>query len=707
MSHKNFIINKIHLKQKIKLMIKIHFFVYYCIFQSYFMSFGEDRLISFINGNEDINVNKFSCPYSQSAQFKNKFFGFPLKNDSYNFKFKTDIPHFQREVNIDFIFFRGDGCNQITVLLDEGTKNQFYMNYPFKLSEKCDDNNSQDSIQNFVYKEFEQLLKYRQKYFQNGDQVLVNVNEKFTCMINIKALAIFSIQINVNTCHQSCLTCKNSSFDSCTSCSQSANFYNGQCSCQNQEYFFQDGQCVPSCNNTQGYHQKISSQKICTYIQNCLSWDINNQKCLKCQSQMLPQLDICVNSCSSGFQAVKNNETQSNECLLIDSFKNASVMLSVFHSNDFSGIEVESINGLQIQGFMNQQNSDSIVSRCGNYQLLGGFIINKQNSEISYQFIASGFNFVKVAFKYILIDIQKDTQKADSLIQVSLNNQKTNIQITKEQISQAIDICGFSGSEVVGTFSLYDKSQTQNILTILNLNSFNLKNEDGSNKNIYLGVREVSIYSFNCLQDNCQKCIVNGTSTSCQICNSRYYLNDDGNCIKCNLTCLSCSNSSSCLECLPIEGLSLNKNNNQCVCKDSFYFDSSKTICSPCLNEKCLTCLDSDSRQCLSCILPLSLLGTGCVLDCGTGMGFNQNTNQCQKCIQNCLNCDKNLLSCNLCQDGYFFQGTCIMCQDYYGSKCISCNSSKCLKCSQGFYLYKNQCYSQCPPNTYFYKIKS
>ncbi|KAL4435523.1 hypothetical protein ABPG74_020299 [Tetrahymena malaccensis] len=629
-----------------------------------------------------MGVNQFSCPDSQSAQFRNKFYGSPFdSNYSYDFKFKTDIPHFQREVNIDLVFFRGDGQNEITVQLDGGTQNQFEINYPFILKES------------------------------------LHVNEKDTWP-KVKALVISSIQININTCHQSCLTCKNSSFDSCTSCSQQANIQNGKCSCKNQDYFFQDGQCVPSCNNTQGYHQKTSSEKICTYIQNCLSWDINNQKCLKCQIQMLPQLDKCVKSCSPGFEQILNHDTQSYECLLVDRFKNVKVVLSKLHTNEFSGIEVDGIKGLQIQGFMSQQNSDSIVSRCGDYQLLGGFIVNKQNSKISYQFTALGFNFVKVFFKYILIDIQKDKQNADSLIQVSLNNQKQNIKLTQSSISKAIDICGFSGSEIIDSFSLYDNSQAQNTLTILNLNNFNEKSD--SNKNIYLGVREISIYAFNCLQDNCQQCIVNGTSTSCQICNSGYYLNIDGNCIKCYPTCLNCSNSTSCIDCIPIDGLSLNKNNNQCVCKDSFYFDSSKIICSPCKNQQCLTCLESDSTQCLSCIPLLALLGTECVANCGTGMAINQNTNQCQKCILNCSNCYQNLDSCNQCQNGYFFlNNQCIpKCPDgFYSdiqnqvcipctqSECKICNSSKdvCASCKDTFYVDVNayKCVDNCSNTQY------
>ncbi|EAR90730.2 hypothetical protein TTHERM_00706450 (macronuclear) [Tetrahymena thermophila SB210] len=300
-------------------MNKFNIFVYYYISLFYSACFGEDRFVSYINGNQDMGVVKFNCPDSQSVQFKNQFYGSPLETIyTYNFNFETNIPHFQKEVNIDFIFFRKNGNNQITVSLDGVNENKFEIYYPFLIQELC---NSKYGGLKEAYKQFEQLLKYRQKYQQSGNQIQVSVNEKKQ-MFNFKALVISSIQININTCHQTCLSCNDSSANSCTSCSQDANFQNGKCSCKDSGYFFQDGQCVKICSNAQGYHQKISSEQVCTYIQNCQSWDIKNQKCIKCQGLMLPQFDKCVNNCSSGFQPVLNPETKSQECLLTDRYKN-------------------------------------------------------------------------------------------------------------------------------------------------------------------------------------------------------------------------------------------------------------------------------------------------------------------------------------------------------------------------------------------------
>ncbi|KAL4435522.1 hypothetical protein ABPG74_020298 [Tetrahymena malaccensis] len=523
-----------------------------------------------------MGVNTFKCPDAASVQFKKQYYGIfdqdtlsssPSTNVGY-FKFPTLIPHFEREVNIDFVYLRGNGQNQITILFDEVTKIQFGL-----------DENS----------------------FQ--------------------------------------------------------------------------------------------------------SWDITNQKCLKCQNLMSVQLDKCVQSCSAGFKSVYNPKTKMKECLLIDIYLNVSYLLFAFHTNDFSGIEVDSINGLSSSQFISQyQLPGPVVSKCGQLQLYGGFFINNYKSLITYAFSAAGFNFVKIYFKYILIDFPNNI---NTQIQVTLNNQKQNITLTQSQLSQASDICGFEGTEVIGTFTLYSISDTQNILTILNLNT-----------EAYLGIREVSVYAFNCLQDNCLSCTLNNSQTTCQTCATGYYL-QTGVCNQCNITCYTCQDSSSCTQCLPIQGLALNQS-NQCVCQEYYYFDSVNIACSACQNNKCLTCQENDSTQCLSCKPPLALLNTDCVESCGTGMAVNQTSNKCQKCIPNCMNCDNNLQSCNKCQNGFFFlNDQCITnCPDgYFGDVqnaiCIPCSQPECVscvysidictKCKQSYLvdINSNKCIPTCSSNQY------
>ncbi|KAL4435525.1 hypothetical protein ABPG74_020301 [Tetrahymena malaccensis] len=679
-------------------------------FNFYILMFQDDRFISYIDGSQNMGVNTFECPDAAAVQFKKQYYGIfdqdtltssPAPNVGY-FKFDTLIPHFEREVNIDFVYLRANGQNQITIQLDGATISQFVFNSNSFVTEKlCD--TQYDSIM-LAYREFELYLKYRQKYKMNGNQIIIRISEH-DYQSNFKSLLASSIQVNINTCHPSCLTCTDSTKDSCLTCSSQANLQNGRCTCKNSAQLFQNGLCVPVCDNANYYHQKLTIDQICIYIQNCIQWDITNQKCLKCQNLMFVQLDQCVKSCSAGFQSVLNPKTQLPECLLIDRFLNVSFFLMTFHSNNFSGIEVDNIKGLSYQSFVTQyQQQNSIVSKCGEQQFYGGFFVNNYNSLITYKFQANGFNFVKIYFKYILIDFPNNI---DTQIQITLNDQKQNIKLTQSQLSQASDICGFEGTEVIGTFTLYAISNTQNNLTILNLNT-----------QAYLGIREVSVYAFNCLQDNCMSCTLNNSQTTCQNCATGYYL-QTGVCNKCNLTCYTCQVSSSCTQCLPIQGLALNQS-NQCVCQEYYYFDSVNLACSACQKNKCLTCQESDSTQCLSCKPPLALLNTDCVESCGTGMAVNQTSNKCQKCIPNCMNCDNNLQSCNKCQNGFFFlNDQCIKnCPDgYFGDVqnaiCIHCSQSECVNCVNSIYICTkckqsylvdintNKCIPTCSSNQY------
>ncbi|KAL4486862.1 hypothetical protein ABPG72_009626 [Tetrahymena utriculariae] len=280
-----------------------------------------------------MGLNTFNCPDAAAVQFKKKYYGIfdentlsssPGMNVGY-FMFDTPIPHYEREVNIDFVYLRGDGQNQITIQLDGNSQSQFGIdkNY-FQVSKLCD---TQYNLFNWLaYREFEQYLKYRLKYKMYGKKLVIRVSEN-DYWPDFKALLTSSIQVNVNTCHPSCLSCTDSTQNSCMACSPQANLQNGRCICKSQAQFFQDGQCVSVCDNNKQYYQKQSGDQICTYIQNCLSWDVTNQKCLQCQNLMITQFDKCVSSCSSGFQPVLNTKTKLQECLFNDRFLNGKFIL--------------------------------------------------------------------------------------------------------------------------------------------------------------------------------------------------------------------------------------------------------------------------------------------------------------------------------------------------------------------------------------------
>ncbi|KAL4486860.1 hypothetical protein ABPG72_009624 [Tetrahymena utriculariae] len=287
-----------------------------------------DRFVSYIDGSQNIGLNTFNCPDAAAVQFKKKYYGIFDQNTLSNppgmnvgyFKFDTPIPHYEREVNIDFVYLRGDGQNQITIQLDGSIRTQFRIDQnSFQVFKLCD---TQYNIFNMLaYKFFEQYLKYRLKYKMQGQNIVILVSENINWSV-LKALLTSSIQVNVNTCHPSCLSCTDSTQNSCMTCSPQANLKNYRCICKNKAQFFQDGQCVSVCDNNKQYYQKQSGDQICTYIQNCLSWDVTNQKCLQCQNLMITQLDKCVNSCSTGFQPILNTKTKLQECLFNDRFLN-------------------------------------------------------------------------------------------------------------------------------------------------------------------------------------------------------------------------------------------------------------------------------------------------------------------------------------------------------------------------------------------------
>ncbi|KAL4486859.1 hypothetical protein ABPG72_009623 [Tetrahymena utriculariae] len=323
---------------------RVNIIIYYTICFLSFLSFGDDRFVSYIDGSQNMGLNTFNCPDAAAVQFQKKYYGIfdqntlsssPGLNVGY-FKFDTPIPHYEREVNIDLVYLRGDGQNQITIQLDGATKSQFGIDQnSFQVEKLCD--KKYNIFNMLAYYGFEQYLKYRLKYKMYGQNIVIRVSECDNLLF-LKALLTSSIQVNVNTCHPSCLSCTDSTQNSCMTCSPQANLQNGKCICKNQAQFFQDGQCVSVCDNTQQYYQKQSGDQICTYIQNCLSWDVTNQKCLQCQNLMITQLDKCVSSCSSGFQPVLNTKTKLQECLFNDRFLNDDRFVSYIDGSQNMGL---------------------------------------------------------------------------------------------------------------------------------------------------------------------------------------------------------------------------------------------------------------------------------------------------------------------------------------------------------------------------------
>ena len=78
---------------------------------------------------------------------------------------------------------------------------------------------------------------------------------------------------------------------------------------------------------------------------------------------------------------------------------------------------------------------------------------------------------------------------------------------------------------------------------------------------------------------------------------------------------------------------------------------------------------------------------------------------QCLPCLpqlKNCKECTE-FNKCDLCEDNFFLeeveikknlmQDTCLSCFEKHNENCVSCNSTTCLKCTEGMSLVDNKCY--------------
>ncbi|KAL4486861.1 hypothetical protein ABPG72_009625, partial [Tetrahymena utriculariae] len=361
-----------------------------CICIGEFQSIDDRNIASIDAKSSNIQINTFICPDANSVQFQTTFFG-PFDTNTLKqsqgikvayFQFDIIVPHFKREVIVDIVFMRSQSPTTLTFQIDDNIRGEIYTASPITFSQLC------KRSEPITYKQFEQN-SYEQPFNQLYKSV-VHISESYKLFIT-EGLMISSIQLNVSPCHPSCLTCSRADKNSCLSCSYNAKLKQGVCTCNNQDSFFSDGQCVTNCNNKNYFHQKKSTEKVCTFINQCTEWDSQNQKCQTCQNPMLAQQDLCVKSCSSGFSKVLNTKLNKFECLMNDRFKQgksiiifiinlfqyqslrlyfnnlilkASIMLQAFHSNSFSGIEVESISGLSYSKFLYQFDYDSFVSKC-------------------------------------------------------------------------------------------------------------------------------------------------------------------------------------------------------------------------------------------------------------------------------------------------------------------------------------------------------
>ncbi|KAL4465990.1 hypothetical protein ABPG74_004227 [Tetrahymena malaccensis] len=523
----------------------------------------------------------------------------------------------------------------------------------------------------------------------------------------VSYLRIRSVQFNIESCHNSCLSCTGPTDSNCSSCdSTCSTLKNQQCVLNSNSYVLQEGKCVNACSIP---HFLINNQ--CVWIPNCQAVS-SGKYCTQCQAGFIPvQMDNFEAQCQK--YCPKDYTIQNGVC--VDNKVNISgqYLLQSFFQYIFSSYEIEK-NNISFTGQMQINAQNSKYTRCGDYQLLGGFFSNFQGSQISTKQFTTNYKKVRVSFKWILIDYNSNTNPT---VSVQLQGQTPQSQTLQLNNAVQQQICGLNNQDYIGDFQ-YDFNVPTGSFSIVILNqmadipSSDSDKYDKTNRHQYFGIREFQIYAYNCIQNFCIQCS-SQSPNACTQCDVGYY-NNNGNCAQCLPDCQECQNGSQCTVC---KGGRILNTSKICVCPSKYYWNG--TICIACQNTSCDTCNTSDSTKCLTCPLNFYLFNQNCLQDCPSQTYKNSNTLKCESCLTNCKTCIDGT-SCQLCQPNFYLsadkqscqltcpQGyqqnsnsfSCVPCQD---SNCQQCQQStdQCTKCGNNYNLQGTKCQQSCDPTYY------
>ncbi|ELP85859.1 hypothetical protein EIN_282400 [Entamoeba invadens IP1] len=150
--------------------------------------------------------------------------------------------------------------------------------------------------------------------------------------------------------------------------------------------------------------------------------------------------------------------------------------------------------------------------------------------------------------------------------------------------------------------------------------------------------------------------VMMSTYEGCVVCKDGYMRSSDGKqCVRCDMSCATCSNDGDCV-----------------VCSDRYYRtpNNNTKLCNP--QKELNNCLNKTTSGCTLC-----------------ENGFALKDNLCYKCGQNCIFCDATFECSNCDNDNVLRNGVCV-----YFSKiqnCISSQFSICWECADGFKLSDNK----------------
>ncbi|EAS00754.2 zinc finger lsd1 subclass family protein (macronuclear) [Tetrahymena thermophila SB210] len=262
------------------------------------------------------------------------------------------------------------------------------------------------------------------------------------------------------------------------------------------------------------------------------------------------------------------------------------------------------------------------------------------------------------------------------------------------------------------------------------------------NKTFSTTLQDKTLICTDCDQ-SCQSCS-GSLSNNCLSCAGSLFLNSDNTCKPtcivgqypntqnstcqpCDKSCYQCKgpNSNQCTAC---QGNSfLDTNASTCVgtCPPKQYANTTNNTCSAC-HPTCNSCSGPLSSNCTSCSLPnfMQTNSQSCLPTCQLNEYQDQASVSCKACDLSCKTCGgqgpNNCQSCNVnqflhlgnscvatCPAGYYSNvNVCSICS----KNCQTCNypgdDSSCTTCKNNQFLYKGQCYQNCPNKTFSQTIQ-
>ncbi|KAL4495391.1 hypothetical protein ABPG73_022436, partial [Tetrahymena malaccensis] len=720
-------------------------------------TYKERNIISVIDYKDNEQLSEFECLDQTDFQYNHIQW---INKESYKqniqfFQFYKQIPpHYQLEINIDFLFFSQK--RNFNIFINEKQYEIIYEDESLHMI-KC----NKDKLLNPSLNDSDELALTKFLFTPFKDQkieITIDLEEK-------NFVGIQNLYVNILPCHPTCLECSGPEENKCTKCSKN-NPIDGKCSdCDN---YFQDGQCVNKCDESKFlFPFDDQKQKICIYSPNCQKFDKGS--CIQCNFVYRCIFNgECVVNCPIGYTESQN----SNNCEIDKSnnqngqsksinlqiyfyLKNFQIILillkkvieivNAFYNSFFSDLEVNALN-IKTSQFINTNELKRVTTQCGNRKVLGGFLANKLNSQIEFEVTSNNCKNVIFYFNFIIIDYV-DGMDLDSFT-LQLNDLSEPIQLSSQNKYEKSNMCGDKTKEE-HTFQyskIYDidktKGETQNIkVKIINNNKYMDNNEKGfdkKNKHPFFGISGLTIF---CIQDilcdkNCQECDQNDQNICLKCkqgfklsqnkicieeikCDSDSYLDDSNKCKKCSeelQNCLECDSNKSCKKC----SNSFILENEKCVCDQNSYLKG-QNECVKC-QDSFPNCFQCDSNSCIKCSANYQLHEKQCFPCKSDEQSSNNNCQKCLIClVANCKNCSESTDKCEECEIGFelnqqkceeikceqnqFYNQSKRFCEDCQKifENCNSCSSNKCNHCIDSFYLDKsnNKCVSNCPKGTF------